>query len=176
MSGLEIRMESQENYSRLHNIQVPVGERERIVHPVDIDKPILQVCSTKHGLDMNIYDIGRSHVIAKVTNGKSQFIFKFLSYRLRNSVYSNKKILKRLPTWYFHTDNLIKNRTQLVKKLSQVKYPKHIYRYWTSDGRIYVKQTETSRKQTVNQFDYIMNFERSNQQYTSVQSSGIEEP
>jgi hypothetical protein len=50
MSGLEIRMESQEQYSRslkLHNIQVLVDERGRIVHPVDIDKLILQVCSTK---------------------------------------------------------------------------------------------------------------------------------
>jgi hypothetical protein len=50
MSGLEIRMESQEQYSRsrkLHNIQVLVGERGRIVHPVDIDKLILQVCSTQ---------------------------------------------------------------------------------------------------------------------------------
>ena len=50
-----------------------------------------------------------------------------------------------------------------------------MYTYWTSDGRIYVKQTETSRKQTVNNFDDIMNFERSNQQHTSFKSSGIEE-
>jgi hypothetical protein len=51
MSGLEIRMESQEHSRRksltLHNIQVLVDERGRIVHPVDIDKLILQVCSTK---------------------------------------------------------------------------------------------------------------------------------
>ena len=45
-------MESQEQYSRrkslkLHNIQVLVDERGRIVHPVDIDQLILQVCSTK---------------------------------------------------------------------------------------------------------------------------------
>jgi hypothetical protein len=51
MSGLEIRMESQEHSRRksltLHNIQVLVDESRRIVHPVDIDKLILQVCSTK---------------------------------------------------------------------------------------------------------------------------------
>jgi hypothetical protein len=66
-------------------------------------------------------------------------------------------------------------RTELVKKRSQLKYSKQIYTYWTSDGRIYVKQTETSRKQTVNNFDDIMNFERYNQQHTSFKSSGIEE-
>jgi hypothetical protein len=52
MSGLEIRIESQEQYSRrtslrFHNIQVLVDERGRIVHPVDIDKLIPQVCNTK---------------------------------------------------------------------------------------------------------------------------------
>ena len=51
MSGLEIRMESQEHSRRksltLHNIQVLVDERGRIVHPVDIDKLVLHVCSTK---------------------------------------------------------------------------------------------------------------------------------
>jgi hypothetical protein len=51
-----------------------------------------------------------------------------------------------------------------------------MYTYWTSDARISVKQTETSRKQTVNDFDDIMNFERSNQQHTSFQSSDNEEP
>jgi hypothetical protein len=40
---------------------------------------------------MSIHDIGRSRVIGKVTNGKSQVTFKFLSYRMRNSVYTNKK-------------------------------------------------------------------------------------
>jgi hypothetical protein len=52
MSGLENRMESKNQYSlrkslKLHNIQVLVDEGGRIVHPIDIDKLILQVCSTK---------------------------------------------------------------------------------------------------------------------------------
>jgi hypothetical protein len=81
MSGLEIRMESQEQYSRrkslkLHNIQVLVDERGRIVHPVDIDKLIPQVCNTKRGLYININVIERSRV-AKVKNGKSQEIVRF---------------------------------------------------------------------------------------------------
>ena len=172
MSGLEIRIESQEQYSRttslrFYNIQVPVDERGRIVHPVDTDQLILQVCNTKLGLDININDIGRSHVIGKVKNVS---IVRFLSYRIRNTVYTNKKALKGHPDGIFITEY----RTELVKKLSQLKYSKQIYTYWTSDGRIYVKQTETSRKQTINNFDDIMNFERSNQQHASFQSSDIE--
>ena len=172
ISGLEIRIESQEQYSRttslrFYNIQVPVDERGRIVHPVDTDQLILQVCNTKLGLDININDIGRSHVIGKVKNVS---IVRFLSYRIRNRVYTNKKALKGHPDGIFITEY----RTELVKKLSQLKYSKQIYTYWTSDGRIYVKQTETSRKQTINNFDDIMNFERSNQQHASFQSSDIE--
>ena len=88
-------MESQELYSRrkslkLHNIQVLIDERGSIVHPVDIDKLILQVCNTTW-FRYEVHDIGISRVIGKVTNGKSQVIFKFLSYRMRNSVYTNKK-------------------------------------------------------------------------------------
>ena len=172
ISGLEIRIESQEQYSRttslrFYNIQVPVDERGRIVHPVDTDQLILQVCNTKLGLDININDIGRSHVIGKVKNVS---IVRFLSYRIRNRVYTNKKALKGHPDGIFITEY----RTELVKKLSQLKYSKQIYTYWTSDGKIYVKQTETSRKQTINNFDDIMNFERSNQQHASFQSSDIE--
>jgi hypothetical protein len=49
----------------------------------------------------NLFDIGRSHVIRKVTNGRSQVIFKFLSYRMRNSVYTNKKAPKGDPHGIF---------------------------------------------------------------------------
>ena len=95
---------------------------------------------------------------------------------MRNSVYTNKKAPNGDPRGiFFISENLTKYRTELVKKLSQLKYSNQIYTYWTSDGRIYVKETETSRKQTVNNFDDIMNFERSNQQHTSFKSSGIEE-
>ena len=104
MSGLEIRIESQEQYSRrtslrFHNIPVPVDERGRIVHPVDTDQLILQVCNTKLGLDININDIGRSHVIGKVKNVS---IVRFLSYRIRNRVYTNKESSQRSPRWYFY--------------------------------------------------------------------------
>ena len=100
------------------------------------------------------------------------------SYHIESETMSTptRKLLKGYPHGICITDNLIKYRTQLVKKLSHLKYSKQIYSCWTSDVRNYVKQTETSRKQTVNNFDDIMNFERSNQQHTFSQSSGIEEP
>ena len=93
-------------------------------------------------------------MIGKVNKGKSQVIVRFLSYRTRNSVHTNRKSLKDDPDGVFITENLTKYRTELVKRLSQLKFHRQIYTYWTSDGRIYVKKLETSRKQLVTNFDF----------------------
>jgi flagellar biosynthesis chaperone FliJ len=55
MSELEIRLESQEQYSRrtslrFHNIKVPVNERGGIIHPVNTDDLILDICNTLPGV------------------------------------------------------------------------------------------------------------------------------
>ena len=179
ISELEIRVENQEQYSRrtslrFHNIKVPVDQRGKIIHPVDTDDLVLQVCNTKLGLDIIKTDIGRSHVIGKVNKGKSQVIVRFLSYRTRNSVYTNKKSLKGDQDGVFITENLTKYRTELVKRLSQLKFHRQIYTYWTSDGRIYVKKLETSRKQLVTNFDDIENIECSVHEQTASQTSDTE--
>ena len=88
---LESRIEGQEQYSRrtslrFHNIKVPVDERGNVKHPVNTDELILNVCNDKLGLDINLHDIGRSHIIGKVKDGKSQVIVRFISYRTRNKV------------------------------------------------------------------------------------------
>ena len=64
----ESRIEGQEQYSRrtslrFHNIKVPVDERGNVKQPVNTDELILNVCNDKLGLDINLHDIGRSHII-----------------------------------------------------------------------------------------------------------------
>ena len=99
---LESRIEGQEQYSRrsslrFHNIKVSVDERGNVKHPVYTDELILNVCNNKLGLDINLHDIGRSHIIGKVKEGKSQVIVRFISFRTRTKVHSNKKGLKNHP-------------------------------------------------------------------------------
>ena len=142
---LEERIESQEQYSRrtslrFHNVKVPVDSKGAIKHPVNTDDIIISICNDKLGLNIEKNDIGRSHVIGKVKNGKSQVIVRFLSYRVRNSVYTSKKALKNHPDKLFITENLTKYRTELVKQLSELKFQKQIYTYWTADGRIFAKK------------------------------------
>jgi hypothetical protein len=83
--GLESRLEGQEQYSRrtslrFHNIKVPVDERGNAKHPVNTDELILNVCNDKLGLDINLHDIGRSHIIGKVKDGKPQVIMRFIAW------------------------------------------------------------------------------------------------
>jgi hypothetical protein len=49
-----------------NNIKVPVNERGNVKHPVNTDELILNVCNDKLGLDINLHDIGRSHIIGNM--------------------------------------------------------------------------------------------------------------
>ena len=151
---LENRIENQEQYSRrtslrFHNISVPVDGNGRIIHPVDTDNIIVKLCTEKLNVNITTADIGRSHVIGKVKNGKSQVIVRFLSYRVREREYSAKRKLKGNNDKIFITENLTQFRTSIVKGLADLKFNGHIYTYWTSDGRIYVKRFNNSRKMLI---------------------------
>jgi ribosomal protein L33 len=170
--GLESRLEGQEQYSsrtslRFHNIKVPVDERGNAKHPVNTDELILNVCNDKLGLDINLHDIGRSHIIGKVKDGKPQVIMRFISYRTRSKVYSNKKSLKNHPDKISITENLTKYRPKIVKKLAELKYNGLLYTYWISDGRIFLKQNTTSREILISNREDILDFIHSTEHDTS---------
>ena len=71
------------------------------------------------------------------------------------------------PEKFFITENLTKYRTELVKQLAELKYNGLLYTYWTSDGRIFIKQNTTSRKLLINNRDDILDFIHSTKHGTS---------
>ena len=117
INELALRVENQEQYSRrtslrFHNIRVPLN-MGRIEHPVDTDSIIPDICENNLSItDMKKEDIGRSHVIGKPKDEKSQVIVRFLSYRVREKVKNSKKELKRHPDKIFITENLTQYRTE----------------------------------------------------------------
>ncbi|CAC5418115.1 unnamed protein product [Mytilus coruscus] len=166
VAELEKKLEIQEQYSRrtslcFNNIPIPVDRLSggKIVHPVDTDNIILDICKNKLKLDIGIQDIGRSHVIGKVKQGKSQVIVRFISYRTRQLVFSNKKALKGDPNGTFITENLTQFRTNLVKKLAALKFNNKINTYWTMECRIFVKLTANSNKRIINDLQDISDLE-----------------
>jgi len=57
----------------------------------------------------------------------------------------------------FITENLTKTRTNLVKSLADLKYNQNIKTYWTTDGRVYAKLNESSRRTLIRNHDDIRN-------------------
>jgi hypothetical protein len=71
-------------------------------------------------------------------------------------------VLLEYCSWFstlISSSEILLNRALISARLSQLKFHRQIYTYWTSDGRIYVKKLETSRKQLVTNFDDIENIE-----------------
>ena len=77
----------------------------------------------------------------------------------RNLVITYKKFLRANPDGIFITENLNTYQANLIKRLAQLKFDKEIEAYWTSDGRIFVKTTEISRKEIVTNVDDIASLE-----------------
>ena len=84
----------------------------------------------------------------------------FLSYRIRQKVYSAKKHLKGDPDKIFITEILTTFRTNLVKELAELKFNHDINVYWTNDGHVYAKKSESSTKQLICNHDDILNLLR----------------
>ena len=103
---MELRVENQEQYSRrtslrFHNIRVPLNNMGRIMHPVDTDSIILDICKNNLSItDMKKEDIGRSHVMGKPKDGKSQVIVRFLSYRVVRRYITQRKNLNVIQIKY----------------------------------------------------------------------------
>lgn len=148
---LENRIEEQEQYSRrtslrFNNVPVPSDVDGNVIQPIDSDKLVLDICAQKLNLaDITIDDIGRSHPIGEIRDGKCSIIVRFLSYRKRASVYRSKRKLKNNADKIFITENLTKTRYGYVKKLNDLRNAGKIHTFWTQDGTIMYKRTENSK-------------------------------
>lgn len=157
---VENRIEEQEQYSRrtslrFNNVPAPVDNKGQIIMPINTDQLVLDICNKNLKQSISIEDIGRSHPIGETKNGKISVIARFLSYRKRQLVYSNKRALKDNPNKTFITENLTKKRYGLIKQLGELKYQNKIHAFWTHDGTILVKQTQSSRIMPVRSQDDI---------------------
>ncbi|CAC5418074.1 unnamed protein product [Mytilus coruscus] len=142
-------VEEQEQYSRrtslrFNNIKIPTNGNGRIIKPINTDFLVLQICNEQLGLDINLKDLSRTHPIGKVKNGKKSVIVRFLSYRTRQLVFSNKKKLKNNEDKLFISENLTKYRYGLMKHLNVLRFTEKIHSFWTHDGKIIAKETPES--------------------------------
>ena len=85
---------------------------------------------------------------------------RFLSYRIREKVYSAKKCLKGYLDKIFITENLTNFRTSLVLELAELKLNHGINAYWTNAGSVYATKSEFSTKQLIRNHDDMLDLLR----------------
>ena len=83
--------------------------------PIDTDSLVLGICKNQLGVKLNISDIGRSHLIGEIVDGKISIIEGFFTYRQRHMVFTKKKELKGHVDKAFISENLTRHRYDLLK-------------------------------------------------------------
>jgi hypothetical protein len=143
---IDMRLEEQEQYSRwtslrFHNARVPTDQKGNIIQPVDTHGIVLKICNKDLTVPLDIHHIGRSHPIGEANDGKISIIVRFLTYRQRHMVLSNKRKLKGNKDKMFIAENLTKYRYDLLRELNGMKEINKVHSFWTYDGSILVKES-----------------------------------
>ena len=170
----ELEQYGRRNSLRFHNVLIPeemepdaegeMGEEgdeeaaessDAITDPDTItDKVIVKLCKDKLKVDITVDDILRSHPIGRPNrHGKSQLICRFRSLKIKNKIYSNKKLLKGDQDKIFVTEDLTKYRQSLVSEIASAKRAGQVHTFWTNDGRIFLKKDRYGEKHLIRSFE-----------------------
>lgn len=86
-------------------------------------------------------EVERCHPVSR--GETPQILIKFKSYHTKNKVFKAKKQLKGNHDKTFITEDLTQFNHNIIKSLLKLHGTKEIVNFWTNNGVIYVKQTET---------------------------------
>lgn len=126
-----LKVDFLEQYSRRNNIRIfgiPENGKE------SVELLVMDMISTKLGLNMPPDYIERCHRVGKNTNKPRPIIVKFLSHKYKNAVFSAKSKLKE--TRILIKEDLTKLRFDAMKSLTVTYGFKNV---WTYDGGIFYK-------------------------------------
>ena len=139
-------------YLSLHGVYT--DHKGNIIQPVDTDGIVLTNCIKDLNVPLDIHHIGRSRPIGEAKDGKISIIVRFLTYRERHMVFSNKRKLKGNKEKMFIAENLTKYRYDLLRQLNGMNKINRVHSFWTHDGSILVNERENSKVKVIkNQSD-----------------------
>ena len=148
----ELEQYGRRNSLRFHNVKIPAEAK-------DTDEVILKLCEEKLQVTITKDDIHGSHPIGKPNKEKkSQIICRFKNWKVKHSVFSEKINLKGDEDNVFITEDLTKYRQDLIKDIIVAKKAGKVAAFWTSDGRIFIKETEEGPKQIIKCFEDLDKF------------------
>ena len=130
---------------RFNNVKVPSNGNNVVKTPIDTDSLVLDICKNQLGVKLNLTDIGRSHPIGEIRDGKISIIVRFLTCRQRHMGFTKKKELKGHVDKMFITENLTRHRYDLLKRLNTLRVDRKIHSFWAHDGSVFAKETERAR-------------------------------
>ena len=110
----------------------------------DSEEAALKVFNEMMKLYVSADEIERAHPL-----GPKQMIVKFKSYKTKAVVYKAKSHLKDNTDGVFMTEDLTKRNHALIQQLLLAKKADKIHSFWTIDGKIFMKLTDTSRVQRI---------------------------
>lgn len=120
------------------------------IPPLSSEKPkelMLEIAS-HIGVELNEDEISTIHRLPDTKNVKNRLIAKFVSRDKREEIYRNRSRLKG-KTLNNHkiyiNESLTANRKRLFAKILHFKRDNNFKYLWTANGKIYLKESETSR-------------------------------
>lgn len=135
----DLKLDDLEQYGRRHSVRingVPETDRE------NTDFLVCDFLGNELGIEVDPIEIDRSHRLGpKSGNNPRPIAVKFLNYRLKEHVYSNRRHLRK---GLYINESLTKARSKLFYQARQLKKQNIIKETWTKDGKIFIKQKDDS--------------------------------
>ena len=126
----ELEQYGRRNSLRFHNVAVSGNT----------DEDIVKLCNDKLNVTITTDDICRSHTIGRPNRfDKSQVICRFRNWKIKNLIYSKKRLLKDDVDHTFITEDLTRFRQAIVSEMMKAKRAGKIVSFWSNDGRLFVK-------------------------------------
>ncbi|KAK3101361.1 hypothetical protein FSP39_003009 [Pinctada imbricata] len=139
----ELEQYGRRNSLRFQNVSIPEST-------TDTDETIVNLCKTKLNVDITKEDICRSHPVGRPKrSGKGQIICRFRNWKIKNSIFSKKKLLRGDSDKIFITEDLTRYRQSIISALSDAKRMGYVHSYWTNDGRIFAKASHDDYKSLI---------------------------
>ncbi|CAC5368803.1 unnamed protein product [Mytilus coruscus] len=149
VESIEIDLEELQQYGRRNSLRfhnVPLKKTEL----GSTDDKIVGLCKSLLGVNITVDDIDRSHIIGSINKyGNAQLICRFRNWKIKNSIFQQKRKLKNNPDKTVITEDLTQYRQYLMKKLNDARKRHEIDSFWTMDGRIFAKKTPEATKKFI---------------------------
>jgi hypothetical protein len=125
---------------------IPQMETRPGIKRVDTDSFILAFAKDKLGVNLQAGAIGRSHLLGPpVKDVLCNIIVKFISFNIRDQIYSKRFLLKGLGSRVIITEDLTRYRQSIVNELVKMRRKKDVFKFWTRECRVFAQKSEDAR-------------------------------